>query len=140
MSIKSNAAIHMHLRRGDEVSQEIGERVLPPLIEGAQLVVAEAVRNHPYQTQTGTNDRSLGWCASPWGERNFGSVTTGAGATASSGAGFSKADRPTVLVASTSGYGGFLEVGTSKMRAYPYLGPALTRLRKEILQKLKKAI
>lgn len=37
-----------------------------------------------------------------------------------------------VIVATGTGYGGFVEVGTSKQRAQPFMGPALQRVAAEI--------
>jgi len=57
------------------------------------------IKEHPWKTQTGNNSRSIRYEAK--------------GLTAS--------------VYSTSGYGGFLEIGTAVMPAFPYFKPALDR-------------
>lgn len=40
----------------------------------------------------------------------------------------------------TSGYGGYLEIGTSKMDARPYIGPAVDKHIREIAPKVKAQI
>ena len=63
--------------------------------------------------KTGTNQRSIGIEVEEVGGRVEGSIFT------------------------QSGYGGFLEVGTSKMAARPYLWPAVERHAKKVFDRMK---
>lgn len=46
----------------------------------------------------------------------------------------------TAEIHTESGYGGWLEVGTSRMRARPYLRPAIERNKEKIAERIKKEL
>jgi HK97 gp10 family phage protein len=114
-------------------------------VEGLQKATNEAIRLglrdtivtihkdvmeiHPWQTQTGNNSRSIR------------SQVSGMGSVAGEGADSDRLVDDTKNEAacfSTSGYGGFLETGTSKMSAKPYFRPALDRHKEELVPNIKK--
>lgn len=41
-------------------------------------------------------------------------------------------EKDTLIIATDTGYGGFVEIGTSRMRAQPYLRPAIAQVKGEI--------
>ena len=101
--------------------KEVIKRLLAGLIEGVQRMIPVAIRNHPYTTRTGTNDRSIGWAASKDGQTSYGLLNTdtprardAAGRfLAGSGNDTSGVKAPasiSVILATSSGYGGWLEV------------------------------
>jgi len=97
-------------------------------VKSAQRIVATAKRDHPYTDRTGNNTRRIGWAVSGPDDTQFGPLTTGAGQIDSSGADKeSKRGEIDVIVATSSGYGGYLEIGTRKMNPYPYIYPAYER-------------
>lgn len=51
-----------------------------------------------------------------------------------------KADHLKYVVRTETGYGGFLELGTSKMPARPYLAPAFKEAKAEFISDLKEGI
>ena len=75
-------------------------------------VLPEAVEGSPYIT--GTNRRSIGIEVEEVGGRVEGSIFT------------------------ESGYGGYLEVGTKKMAARPYLWPAVEHHAAKIFERMKR--
>jgi hypothetical protein len=91
------------------------EQILAAIFEATQEVFEldikpDAVENSP--VRTGTNRRSIDTATVP--------------------------DDATATVTATlftqSGYGGYLELGTSKMKAMPYLYPAWSKFRDKIAQ------
>ncbi len=138
MSIGADTQVKMNFRSKKVVLLEVSIPVLRKLILGAQDIISEAVKNHPYTDQTGQNTRSLGWAASGLGKTGFGLLSTGGGETSASNSGvLTTSTTVTVIVASSSGHGGFLEVGTRKMRAFPYIMPAYNKNKKAIMDSLK---
>ncbi|HUT58988.1 MAG TPA: HK97-gp10 family putative phage morphogenesis protein [Phycisphaerae bacterium] len=77
----------------------------------AEHVTAEAKRRSPFKT--GTNRRSINWDASRGGERR---------------------------IFTQSGYGGYLELGTKKMAARPFIRPALEAVKQRAAEILKDLI
>jgi HK97 gp10 family phage protein len=47
---------------------------------------------------------------------------------------------PVAQIFTTSGYGGYLELGTSKMRAQPYINPALEMHMPKLIERVKEKI
>ena len=141
-----NATIKFKLKPG--VDKKMKNLFLAGLIRGAQEVVATAVKNHPYEDQTGNNTRSIGWAASGDGKTGFGPIqiegtrpkgskSEGSKAPSTGSGGIKdKAQNLTVAVVTASGYGGFLEVGTSNARAFPYLLPAFEQNKQFIKDQL----
>ena len=82
-----------------KLSDKMGKAMEAGLRDTIVEIANTVITVHPWQTQTGNNSRSIKYEAK--------------GLTAS--------------VFSTSGYGGFLETGTSRMAAYPYFKPAVDR-------------
>ena len=127
-----NASVSFKLKPG--IDKELKKRFLAGQIRGGQEVVATAAKNHPYKDQRGHNTRSIGWTVSGSGKSSFGPATTqGNGSQGSAGIS-DNAGNITVAVVTTSGYGGYLEVGTGRMRPFPYLTPAF-EANKEFIKK-----
>ncbi len=76
------------------------------LIDFAELMTGTMKENHAYKDRTGHNTRSIAF-----------KLTKVAGV----GLAF------LVKVFTESGYGGFLEIGTSKMPAFPYFRPGFDK-------------
>lgn len=114
--MKMNVAVDLNLRV-KEASREILNAHRLAMRDTVVDVAHDAVQLSPWRT--GNNRRSIA------GE------TSGMGAVASGGKG--RAERMVDdskiegSIYSTSGYGGFLETGTSKMPARPYIKPATDR-------------
>lgn len=129
-----NVSVKFRLKPGVERVMEL--KFLAALARGGQLVVADAARNHPYQDDSGNNTRSIGLAISGKGKSSFGPVQTqGNGPVGSQGVN-DKPDNLTVAVATTSGYGGYLEVGTERARQFPYILPAFEKNKQAIKQEL----
>jgi len=131
-STTGNVAISFTIKPG--VEKEIEKRVLAVQIRGAQHVVADAAKMSP--KKTGTNARSIGWGVSEKGEASFGAISAESGQVSSSGIN-DNASNQTVIVATTSGYGGYLEVGTGRMGARPYIMPALEKNKGAMMSELE---
>ena len=82
-------------------------------------ITADAVKGSP--TLTGNNRRSLTQEVSGMGDNTM-----------------VDPDKIEGAVFSTSGYGGFLETGTYKMAARPYIRPALDRNKRKLAPNIKK--
>lgn len=136
MAIGVDVKLKWNLRPREEVLDEVSNAVLEKLVEGAKNIVAHARKNHPYQDRTGENTRSIGWAVSPRGDRQFGPLTTGAGSTSTQGIS-SEGKSPVIIVATSSGHGGFLETGTVNMPAFPYIVPAFNAWKARILKSLE---
>ena len=141
MSVKARITTRITLRRNDEAVKELSIPVLEALVKGAQRIVSYAVKSHPYTDRTGHNTRSIGYAISPYGTRSFGSLTTGGGSSESVPDSISSDSRqPSVLIAGTSGYSGWLEIGTTRMKAFPYILPAYKANVAGIMRSLKDII
>jgi len=116
-------------------------------VKAAQNIVGAAAKRHADKSpgrvryadrSRAGNTKRIGWAISVPGKGSFGSIETqGAGNTSATGARPPKKDSLAIIVATTSGYGGYLEVGTRKMRrAFPYIRPA----RDAELPKLKRRL
>ena len=128
MSFRSN--VRVQFRANPNAEKEIAAKWLAAAIKGAQEVVAYAAHNHPYADRTGTNSRSIGWAASGLGQKSYGVLSTSGGSTGT--AGVQSPGIPSVLVGTSSGYGGFLELGTRTNRPYPYILPAMAAKKQAI--------
>lgn len=98
--------------RGNKVFEQLSKSSQEFLTEVAQEIVDDAKTNHEYQNVTGTNTASISWDP----EKNG------------------------VKIYTTSGYGGYLEIGTSKMQPYPAIIPAFERAKKTFGKDLEKYI
>ena len=92
------------IRLNPDVVRQVNAQGDVALTRLAQETVVEAVKRSPFKT--GTNRRSLMHDAFGTGRRIFG----------------------------TSGYSGYLEVGTCKMAARPYIRPALEAVAAKVKQ------
>jgi len=125
---KSDAVLRLN---HGAIRRKLLPKVAVEFVNSAQRIVADAARNHPYTDQTGNNTRRIGWAGSGPEQRGFGPLTTNqAGTTSTAGSG--KTSKPgdiDVMVATSSGYGGYLEVGTRRMKKKtgPYIYPAAER-------------
>lgn len=132
-------AVRIKIRSSASVQKEVSDKLLPDLIVVAQDIVAQAAADSPFLT--GLNRNSIGWGASPHGTANFGTIETGGlGGTSSAGGKGSKADTVAVKVATTSGYGGYLELGTARMDGRPYIIPAVLAQEKNIRRAFANAL
>jgi len=89
-----------------ELSAAIEQEVPRGALDGARIVAEEAAANHPYTNRTGLLQ----------------SRTQAGRVRGSALRGLIRAE-----VLGDTRYGGFVEHGTSRNRAYPYLGPAWVR-------------
>lgn len=114
--MKMSSTITLNLRT-EEADKKVIEANKSAMRDTVVLVTGDAIRFSPWLT--GNNRRSI-----------VGEVS-GMGGVASGGAGQAErlVDESKIegAVYSTSGYGGFLETGTSKMPAQPYIKPATDR-------------
>jgi len=108
----------------ESVNKKVTEAGLLAMRNIVVLIANHAVQNSPWRT--GNNRRSIHYGVSGMPHQRASSESPGA-KDSSSGADESlvEGDRVQGAVYSTSGYGGFLETGTSKMRAQPYIKPGL---------------
>jgi hypothetical protein len=104
--MKVNISVKLNLK-----TNEAKDKVIKAAREGMRDTVveiqSEAVHSHPYKDRTGTNTRSITAEASGFGSNQVVDPSKIEGA-----------------IFSTSGYGGFLETGTVRMSAFPYIKPA----------------
>lgn len=114
--MKMSSTIELNLKV-DEVINQVSEANKLAMRDTVVAVTRDAVQLSPWLT--GNNRRSIVGEAS------------GMGAVASGGEGRAERmvddSKTEGAVYSTSGYGGFLETGTSKMAAQPYIKPAADR-------------
>lgn len=111
--MKMSSTIELNLRT-DEADKQVTEANKLAMRDTVVEVTYDAVKDSPWITST--NRRSIVGEVSGMGRV--------AGAEAERMVDDSKIEG---AVYSTSGYGGFLEVGTSKMPAQPYIKPATDR-------------
>ena len=134
MSWKCDSTIRIDKRVLD---RELWPKVVKAYIESAQRVVAGAVKNHPYHDRTGNNTRRIGWSVAAPG-KSLGPLATAAGQTSTQGSEVTaKKDDVTAIVATSSGYGGWLEIGTKRMGPYPAIYPAYKRELPKLNSELK---
>lgn len=134
MGIKANAVVKFQLRPRGGIMEETSTGILTGLIEWVQLVVREVVKPPPMGSpyDTGHNRRSVGWMISPYGESGFGTLKTlDLGEQSTRGLRTTN-DSPVVAIATSSGYGGWLEIGTTKMPARPYVVPNVVRMKRAL--------
>jgi len=114
--MKMSSTIELNLRT-EEVDREVSEANKLAMRDTVVDVVRGAVKGSPWET--GTNRRSMTGEVS-----NMGMVAHGGEGKIERLVDDSKIEG---AVYGTSEYSGFLEVGTSKMPARPYIKPALDR-------------
>jgi len=138
MAWKSDVVVRLNK---DAIKKELILPIMVQYVKSAQRIVATAKKNHPYTDQTGNNTRRIGWAASGPDQTGFGPLTTAVGKTSSEGSGkTSPRGEPSVIVATSSGYGGYLEVGTRRMKKTtgPYVYPAYEADQPELKRALTK--
>lgn len=102
MKITSDVIVNLKVK---EVQQKVKTATKRALKDVVVDIAQDAIKGSP--VETGNNRRSIMFEVGPGGE-------------------VSKKDTE-AAVFSTSGYGGYLETGTVKMAARPYMKPALDR-------------
>lgn len=117
--MRMNITVDLNLKTGEALekcTKAAREAMRDTVIE----VQSEAIHSHPYKDRTGTNTRSITAEASGFG-------------------GGQVVDQGKIegAIFSTSGYGGFLETGTSRMGAYPYIKPAADKKVKDFPKRMK---
>jgi len=137
MAIKADFTLR--LKPPKAVTEDVVAAVATRYVRSAQNIVARAAKNHPYKDRTGNNTKRIGFAVSKLGSTSFGSLTThGAGPTDAQGSGvISRTNDVTVIVATSSSYGGWLEIGTRKMQPFPYIRPAWEIEKPKLLASLK---
>lgn len=103
--MKINMSVELNLKT-KEVSEQMAKAAREAMRDTVVEIQSGAVRNHSYKDITGTNTRSLTAEASGFGSGQVVDQSKIEGA-----------------IFSTSGYGGFIETGTVKMAARPYIKP-----------------
>lgn len=122
-----------HLEMNPNFGPAVAKGVKEGIDMGMRAIVRAAARMSPYRT--GHNARSISYTTS-WGSgdgpmRNetsvLGSFTDGKG-------------KHVAAVMTGSGYGGYLEVGTSRFPARPYIRPAVEQEATYLLRSIRDAI
>lgn len=111
--MKMTSSIQLNLKT-EQATKEVIEANKKAMRDTVVEVTRDAVKGSPWET--GNNRRSMVGEVS-----KMGTVATGGGGRAERLVDDSKIEG---AVYSTSGYGSFLETGTSKMPARPYIKPA----------------
>lgn len=101
-----NVTVDLNLKT-KEVTEAVNKAAKLAMRDTVVDILGGAVRNHSYKDVTGNNTRSLAMEASGFG----------------SGEGIVDQNKIEGAVYSTSGYGGYIETGTVKMAARPYIKP-----------------
>ena len=114
--MKITAEVKINLNT-DELKGKVEEAARKAMSNIVSDIVKDAVIGSP--VQTGNNRRSIAGEVS-----GMGVVADGGGASPEKIVDDSKLEG---AVYSTSGYGGYLEIGTSKMGAQPYIKPAVDK-------------
>lgn len=104
--MKLNIILDLNLKTGEAMEKcvKAARLAMRDTVEGIRQ---EAIHVHPYKDRTATNTRSITSEASGMGSNKVVDSNKIQGA-----------------VYSESGYGGFVETGTSRMHAFPYIKPA----------------
>jgi hypothetical protein len=117
--MRMNVTIDLNLKT-KEATETVVKAARLAMRDTVQDIQQEAIHCHPYKDRTATNTRSIGFEVS--------------------GAGSNRIVDPNKIegaVYSESGYGGFLETGTVKMSAYPYIKPAADKKLPNFPQRMK---
>ncbi len=164
MSFKADFTLK--LRPKAEIMKETMVPIAVEYIKAGQEIVAHAAKNHGglssfeekgkgkgnryINRSVAGNTARIGWALSAPGKGSFGSLTTNtAGKTSAAGKdGPEKPpkDQLVVIVASSSGYGGWLEIGwknwktKEKVGPFPYIRPAFEIEKPKLLRRLEGVI
>lgn len=128
--MKIDASIKVNLRT-KEVTESVKNASRIGLRDGIVLMAADSVKP-PSPVRTGNNRRSMTYEVSGFGAaKPLGGIAQP-----------EIVDQTKLQAAlySTSGYGGFLETGTNKMNAQPYIRPAFDRHKDKIPILIKEAL
>ncbi len=117
--MKVNVSVELNLKT-KEVTEQMAKAAREAMRDTVVEIQGGAVREHSYKDITGTNTRSITAEASGFGGGQVVDQAKIEGA-----------------IFSTSGYGGFLETGTVKMAARPYIKPAADKHIPDFPKKLK---
>lgn len=93
----------------DKVTKEVQQKIDKEMQLLAERTVNTAKENHPYKNITGTNSASITW----------------------------DGENMKYRVYTQSSYGGFLELGTSQNKPYPYIWPAFQKEQNVFLNRIK---
>ncbi len=115
MRIKVDVVLNLKIKQVQNKIQKARNGALRSVVVD---IANDAIKGSPFQT--GNNRRSIKFEVGPGGEV---AKREGEGA-----------------IYSTSGYGGYLETGTVKMPAQPYLKPALDRNIHKLLPEIKERL
>lgn len=131
--IKANAQVRFKLRPIRAIDEDVSNELMPGMIEWIQDVVREIVKPPPTGSpfETGRNRNSVGWMVSPFGDVGFGSLSVSGGGTERSDTQTVR-DEIVVAIATSSGYGGWLEIGTKFMVARAYIVPNVVRAKSKL--------
>jgi len=121
----------------EETIKQVTEASRLGLRDTIATIANEAIQLSPHKT--GNNQRSIFYGTAGMGHNKASSGAPKPG-DVSSGADKSVIDESKLEAATygTSGYSGFLETGTDRMRAQPYFRPALDLHSKELIPNIKK--
>lgn len=121
------ASLDLHLN--PEFGEQVKEAVKGGMEDGFRQMTRVAARLSPYRT--GNNARLISW-TSTWGKRGENTDVSG-----------DEAEVPGELggaIFTQSGYGAYLELGTSRMGARPYIRPAVEQEVNYMLGRIKARI
>lgn len=131
--IKANAQVKFKLRSTREIDEDVSDELMLGLIKWVQGVVREIVKPPPTGSpfETGRNRNSVGWMVSPFGDVSFGTLSVSSGGTERANIQTVR-DEVVVAIATSSGYGGWLEIGTRFMAARAYIVPNVVRAKSKL--------
>jgi HK97 gp10 family phage protein len=118
---------HIDLHLNEHFADQVDEAIQKGMADGFAQMVRVAARMSPYLT--GNNARLISWTTN-WGEQAGNSHTP-------SGQVIRKKGHLSGAIFTQSGYGGYLELGTSRMAARPYIRPAVEQEGQYMVERIK---
>ncbi len=120
------ADIHLNLRSPGAVTADVFDAIQPAFEKNAQNIIRDAASISLAKGiyDTGLNFSSLGWAISPHGTTSFEPVRTIGTGHHSASEIQAADDQISTIVVTTSGYGGWLEVGSQGRQARTFITPA----------------
>lgn len=128
--MRMDVSVKLNLKL-NQASDRVKKASKAGLRDAVVLMANDAVHDSPYQY--GTNRRSLTYEVS-----GFPAFQPDGGK--SMAPAFVSPTKTEAALYSTSGYGGFLETGTNRMKARPYIKPAFDRHKDQIPKLIKEHI
>lgn len=127
--INAEFTFNIKLRPINLIIEEVLAGVMLGFEKFAKIVVDEAVRISLAKgiIDTGKNFKSIGWAKSPVGRSTFDNLRTFGLGDLVVGTLLSQRRIVEVIVATSSGYGGWLEVGTRKFRGRTFITASALR-------------